>query len=134
MEAWDNLVAATGATTDQLLFGLGVILVSLIILLVRSKGSEEAAAGDGAEETKTFTRAEVAAHSKEDDLWIILKTREHNKHRVYDVTAYVEEHPGGLSIMNNAGSDSTAGFYGSQHPPRVFDLIDEFYIGDLADP
>jgi LPXTG-motif cell wall-anchored protein len=37
MEAWDNLLAATGATTDQLLFGLGVIIVSLVILLVRSK-------------------------------------------------------------------------------------------------
>ncbi len=27
--------------------------------------------------------------------------------RVYDVTEYVEEHPGGPSILNNAGGDST---------------------------
>jgi cytochrome b involved in lipid metabolism len=36
--------------------------------------------------------------------------------------------------MNQAGGDSTKGFYGSQHPPRVFDLIEDFYIGELVDP
>lgn len=32
---------------------------------------------------------------------------------MYDVTPYVEEHPGGDAILNNAGDDSTEGFYGS---------------------
>jgi cytochrome b involved in lipid metabolism len=32
--------------------------------------------------------------------------------QVYDVTSYVEEHPGGEAIMNNAGADSTEGFFG----------------------
>ena len=32
--------------------------------------------------------------------------------QVYDVTAYVEEHPGGDDILNNAGGDSTEGFFG----------------------
>ena len=32
--------------------------------------------------------------------------------QVYDVTAYVEEHPGGDAILNNAGGDSTEGFFG----------------------
>ncbi|KAJ1704492.1 hypothetical protein LUZ63_004271 [Rhynchospora breviuscula] len=50
---------------------------------------------------------------------------------VYDVTSYVEEHPGGDAILNNAGRDSTEGFYGPQHATRVFDMVDEFYIGDL---
>ncbi|KAJ4789897.1 Cytochrome B5-like protein [Rhynchospora pubera] len=50
---------------------------------------------------------------------------------VYDVTSYVEEHPGGDAILNNAGRDSTQGFYGPQHATRVFDMVDEFYIGDL---
>ncbi|RLM61411.1 hypothetical protein C2845_PM14G10390 [Panicum miliaceum] len=31
---------------------------------------------------------------------------------VYDVTPYVEEHPGGDAILNNAGGDSTEGFFG----------------------
>lgn len=32
--------------------------------------------------------------------------------QVYDVTPYVFEHPGGDAILNNAGGDSTKGFYG----------------------
>ncbi|XP_038972638.1 cytochrome B5-like protein isoform X2 [Phoenix dactylifera] len=51
--------------------------------------------------------------------------------KVYDVTPYVEEHPGGDAILNNAGGDSTEGFYGPQHATRVFDMVDEFYVGDL---
>ncbi|XP_062094450.1 cytochrome B5-like protein isoform X2 [Humulus lupulus] len=53
----------------------------------------------------------------------------HNK--VYDVTSYVEEHPGGDAILAHAGDDSTEGFYGPQHATRVFDMIEDFYIGDL---
>lgn len=33
----------------------------------------------------------------QDDCWVIIKDR------VFDVTPYVEEHPGGLSILRNAG-------------------------------
>lgn len=32
--------------------------------------------------------------------------------QVYDVTSYVEEHPGGDSILDHAGDDSTEGFFG----------------------
>lgn len=32
--------------------------------------------------------------------------------QVYDVTSFVEEHPGGESIVNNVGADSTKGFFG----------------------
>ncbi|KAA8544731.1 hypothetical protein F0562_019565 [Nyssa sinensis] len=32
--------------------------------------------------------------------------------RVYDVTSYVEEHPGGDAILAHSGDDSTEGFFG----------------------
>lgn len=32
--------------------------------------------------------------------------------QVYNVTPYVEEHPGGDAILAHAGDDSTEGFYG----------------------
>lgn len=50
---------------------------------------------------------------------------------MYDITPYVEEHPGGQAILRNAGGDATEGFHGPQHPPRVFDLIDDFQIGEV---
>ncbi|XP_057838771.2 cytochrome B5-like protein isoform X2 [Cryptomeria japonica] len=74
---------------------------------------------------KVYTKSEVAWHNKRTDCWIIIKDK------VYDVTSYVEEHPGGDSILAHAGDDSTEGFYGPQHASRVFDMVDEFYIGDL---
>ena len=52
---------------------------------------------------------------------------------MYDVTSYVDEHPGGDAILRNAGRDSTEGFYGPQHPSRVFQILDDFLIGSLAE-
>lgn len=39
--------------------------------------------------------------------------------QVYDVTAYIEHHPGGDAIFWHAGDDCTEGFHGIQHPPTV---------------
>lgn len=80
---------------------------------------------------RLISRKEVAKHSAADDLWIILKSQQSDKLAVYDITAYVEEHPGGQAILNNAGRESTKGFFGPQHPARVFDMIEDYYIGDL---
>jgi hypothetical protein len=54
--------------------------------------------------------------------------------QVYDLSPYVNEHPGGVeAMMRNAGGDATAGFHGPQHPARVFDIIDDFEVGGLAE-
>lgn len=81
-----------------------------------------------------WTRAEVAAHAKADDVWLIIRDKASGEARVYDMSAYVEEHPGGYAILNNAGGDATEGFHGPQHPPTVFDLLGDYYIGPLVDP
>lgn len=82
----------------------------------------------------TWTRAEVAAHASADDLWLIITDPASGEARVYDLTDYVEEHPGGLAIMYNAGGDATTGFHGPQHPPTVHELLKDYCIGALADP
>ncbi|KAJ8444471.1 hypothetical protein Cgig2_024035 [Carnegiea gigantea] len=51
--------------------------------------------------SRRYTKAEVSLHNKRTDCWIIIKNK------VYDVTSYVEEHPGGDAIMTHAGDDST---------------------------
>ena len=75
---------------------------------------------------KEYTLADVAQHNSQKDVWIVVKGK------VYDVTPYVEEHPGGLAILRNAGGNATEGFHGPQHPPRVFDIIDDFLVGKLS--
>jgi hypothetical protein len=60
-------------------------------------------------------------------------THARNASRVYDLTDYVAEHPGGDGILNHAGGDSSSGFRGEQHPAHVFDTIKQFLIGRLAE-
>jgi len=64
-------------------------------------------------------------HNVPKDAWIIVDNK------VYDITSYVDSHPGGDSILNYIGGDSSEGFHGPQHPSTVWDVIAEYYIGDL---
>lgn len=52
--------------------------------------------------------------------------------KVYDITDYVDLHPGGSEILNNVGGDSTVGFNGPQHPVTAKDVLGNYYIGELA--
>lgn len=72
-----------------------------------------------------FNANEVALHNKENDCWIIVDDK------VYDITDYINDHPGGDSILKNAGGDSTVGVHGPQHPPSMWDVLKLYYIGDL---
>ena len=72
--------------------------------------------------------AEVAKHDQRDDAWIVVDGH------CYDVTAYVEAHPGGwLPIANLAGKDVTDAF-ANYHPARVYEqLLPRYYIGEVCD-
>eukprot|EP00794_Sanderia_malayensis_P000417 gene417-1053_t len=54
---------------------------------------------------KTVSMKELAKHNKEDDCWMLLRGN------VYNITAYTEYHPGGISeLMRGAGKDGTQYF------------------------
>lgn len=55
-----------------------------------------------------YTAADVAAHCTGGDAWIIVRGF------VYNISPYVELHPGGDVILRNAGGDATKGFEGPQ--------------------
>jgi cytochrome b involved in lipid metabolism len=59
--------------------------------------------------SRFLTRAEVSKHNKKKDCWIVIEGK------VYDITNYVERHPGGDIILKSAGNDGTA-FHRYYHP------------------
>ena len=91
--------------------------------------SASALAGEGyGGGSGSYTAAEVAKHASKDDVWVVIKGK------VYDLTEFVDEHPGGVeSIMKRAGADATEGFFGPQHPSRVHDMVEEYLIGELVE-
>lgn len=75
---------------------------------------------------RLWTREEVAKHNTKDDCFTII----HQK--VYDVTHYMDKHPGGYDLMfRNAGKDSTADFEAMYHSQRARALLDDYYVGDV---
>ncbi|KAK3337659.1 hypothetical protein B0T19DRAFT_455548 [Cercophora scortea] len=75
----------------------------------------------------TYSLAEVQQHNKADDIWIVL----HNK--VYDVSKYLEDHPGGSAILRDvAGKDATVEFEDVGHSQEANDELVHFLVGDLT--
>jgi predicted heme/steroid binding protein len=128
-----------------LLVAVVVILVGVVYFLTSAGGSKSAAEGKPKPsdvikrkrlESKpqkvlknlgNLTAEEVAKHATRDDVWIIVDGK------VYDVTSFVDSHPGGDTILNNAGKDSSAGVHGPQHPVSVWDVLATYYIGELVE-
>ncbi|KAI9930551.1 hypothetical protein ASPWEDRAFT_132041 [Aspergillus wentii DTO 134E9] len=74
---------------------------------------------------KTFARAEVAQHNSEDSVWCIID------HRVYDLTDFLDAHPGGSVVLNQvAGKDATTEFY-NLHRQEVLDKYRDLCIGTI---
>jgi len=73
-----------------------------------------------------YTMEEVSKHNVEGDCWLVISDK------VYDITKFVDEHPGGYIILDGAGKDATQMFEVEfPHSPHAFDDLDQFQIGIL---
>jgi len=80
-----------------------------------------------AESTKTISLKEVKEHTKANSCWIVV----HDK--VYDITKFLEEHPGGEEILlEQAGGYATEAFEDVGHSSDARELMKDYLIGDLA--
>jgi len=75
--------------------------------------------------TRVITLDELKLHNKPRDLWISVRGK------VYDVSKFYDEHPGGDAIMDGAGKDATEIFLDVGHSDDAFDLLKKYYIGEL---
>lgn len=76
---------------------------------------------------RVYTPAEVAVHNKIDSCWMVIKNV------VYDVTTFLDEHPGGVDIMlQSAGTDATEAFESIGHSDEASDMLVQYKIGVLG--
>jgi cytochrome b involved in lipid metabolism len=74
---------------------------------------------------EVFSLEEVSKHNTETDAWIILDGK------VYDMTLYLNYHPGGKIIMSCAGKDGS-NFFKRYHPwVNIETLIGKLQVGVL---
>ena len=72
------------------------------------------------------TRADVKAKGTPSYCLIVI----HN--RVYDVTPFLSEHPGGPDVLAEfSGNDCTQDFEGIGHSPDARVLMAQYYVGDV---
>ncbi|KAH9187270.1 hypothetical protein AeNC1_010751 [Aphanomyces euteiches] len=85
-----------------------------------------------ASELKVFTEEEVAAHKTASDCWIILG--EDGAKKVYDITKYLDDHPGGPEIvLDVAGQDANEEFEDIGHSLDARKVLEKYLIGTLKE-
>ncbi|VDL91424.1 unnamed protein product [Schistocephalus solidus] len=78
-------------------------------------------------EPKVISLKEVKKHNQKDDCWLVI----HDK--VYDVTKFIEEHPGGEDvILEQVGGYATEPFEDVGHSDAAHEQLDKYCIGVIA--
>ncbi|XP_053555456.1 cytochrome b5 isoform X2 [Bombina bombina] len=85
----------------------------------------ESSSGEESQATY-YTLEEVKKHNASKDIWLVIHGR------VYDITSFVEEHPGGEEVLfEQAGYDATESFEDVGHSIDAREMLKQYYIGDL---
>ncbi|KAI1813202.1 ferredoxin reductase-like protein [Poronia punctata] len=75
----------------------------------------------------SYTAKEVSAHNTPADAWMII----HGS--VYDVTKYLQDHPGGADVLlDAAGKDASEDFDNAGHSEDAFDIMAEYRVGSFV--
>ncbi|XP_044055833.1 cytochrome b5 isoform X2 [Siniperca chuatsi] len=75
---------------------------------------------------KYYTLEEIRVHNMSSDTWLII----HDK--VYDITGFLEEHPGGEEVLlEQAGADATESFEDVGHSTDAREMLLQYYIGEV---
>uniref|UniRef100_A0A7C9DWU4 Cytochrome b5 heme-binding domain-containing protein n=1 Tax=Opuntia streptacantha TaxID=393608 RepID=A0A7C9DWU4_OPUST len=77
-------------------------------------------------EAKVFKFEEVSRNNSKDSCWLIISGK------VYDVTPFLDDHPGGDEILLTAtGKDATEDFEDVGHSDDAREMMKKYYIGEV---
>lgn len=79
---------------------------------------------------RIYTQEDLAAHSTAENCWIL------RDGRVYDVTKFLADHPGGDDLILNFGGRDVGAIMKDpeehEHSDSAYDMLEEFLIGRLG--
>ncbi|XP_020370480.1 cytochrome b5 [Rhincodon typus] len=78
------------------------------------------------EEVRYYRLEELKQHSSGNSTWI------HIHDKIYDVTKFLEEHPGGEEVLKEqAGGDASEAFDDVGHSTDAQEMTKKYFIGEL---
>ncbi|KAL3791907.1 hypothetical protein HJC23_010767 [Cyclotella cryptica] len=81
---------------------------------------------------KEYTMEEVAKHNKADDCWLVIGNANTGGPKVYDVSSYLDDHPGGAEVMLDvSGQDADEFFEDIGHSNDAREELAKHCIGVL---
>jgi len=79
-------------------------------------------------EPKKYALKEVESHNTKKSCWIVIHDN------IYDVTKFLEEHPGGEEVLlEQGGKDATEPFEDVGHSTDARTMMKDYQIGELND-
>ncbi|XP_043839326.1 cytochrome b5 type B [Dromiciops gliroides] len=89
-------------------------------------GDGSSMAGKEPDGVTYYRLEEVAKRNSEKEMWLVIHGR------VYDVTPFLGEHPGGGEVlMEQAGRDATESFEDVGHSLDAKEMLKQYYIGEV---
>jgi len=76
-------------------------------------------------QVKLYSMNEVKQHNKKSDAWLVIRKK------VYNVTSWIDKHPGGMIIMKGVGKDATSLFNSIGHSEDAKQILKKYFIGLL---
>jgi len=73
-----------------------------------------------------FSVKEISQHNKREDCWLIIEDK------VYDVTSFVDKHPGGDILLSYAGMEATD-IFDAFHADSTNKMLINYEIGTVSD-
>ncbi|XP_078149766.1 uncharacterized protein LOC144545081 [Carex rostrata] len=78
-------------------------------------------------EAKKFSASDVLLHTTTDDCWLLIRGK------VYDVTKFLDDHPGGEDVLLHASAsgDATDAFENVGHSSSAEAMMEKYLIGSV---